>query len=159
GAVIDMIDHYEPGDICMTNDAYSGYVATHTPDVMMWKPVFYNGEIVCYVGGHIHNTDMGGAVPASLSRSLTEIHQEGARFPPMTLYRAGKLHADPTKVVLTNVRKPQQNLGDLKALVGALNTGERKVQPMLAKFGRRAFREGLSGLLDWAEHQARDILR
>ncbi len=28
GPVIDMIDHYEPGDIGMTNDAYSGFVAT-----------------------------------------------------------------------------------------------------------------------------------
>ena len=37
--------------------------------------------------GHIHNTDMGGAVPASLSRALTEVHQEGIRFPPMKLYR------------------------------------------------------------------------
>ncbi|RYF56559.1 MAG: hydantoin utilization protein B, partial [Comamonadaceae bacterium] len=68
-SVIGMAGPYEPGDIAMTNDAYSGFVATHTPDVMMWKPVFYEGEIICYVGGHVHNTDMGGAVPASLSRT------------------------------------------------------------------------------------------
>ena len=86
---IDLVDEYRPGDIAFTNDPYSGYLATHAPDTHLWKPIFHEGEIVCFVGGHVHNTDMGGAVPASLSRSLTEIHQEGIRFPPMTLMRDG----------------------------------------------------------------------
>ena len=159
GRAIAMIKDYEPGDIGFTNDPYSGYLATHAPDLHLWKPVFHEGGIVCFVGGHIHNTDMGGAVPASLSRSLTEIHQEGVRFPPMKLYAKGVPDEDLLKVMLLNVRKPQQNLGDLKALVGALNTGERKVHTMLAKFGPEVFHQGLAGLLDWAEHQARDILR
>ena len=134
-------------------DGVSPIPATH-----LWKPVFHEGRIVCFTGGHVHNTDMGGAVPASLSRSLTEIHQEGVRFPPMKLYRRGELNEEMLRVMLLNVRKPEQNLGDLKALVGALNTGERKVRAMLEKFGARAFRDGLAGLLDYAEHQAREIL-
>ena len=153
-----MIDRYEPGDIGFTNDPYSGNLATHAPDLHMWKPVFHEGEIVCFTCGHIHNTDMGGAVPASLSRSLTEIHQEGVRFPPMKLYRQGVLNEELLRVMLLNVRKPEQNLGDLKAFVGALNTGERKVRAMLQKFGAEKFRAGLAGLQDYAEHQAREIL-
>ncbi len=121
-----MIDHYEPGDICMTNDAYSGYVATHTPDVMMWKPVFFGGEIVCYVGGHIHNTDMGGAVPASLSRTLTEIYQEGIRFAPTKIVRAGVLDEALLEHMAINVRAAEQNRGDLKAQIAMLMTGGRR---------------------------------
>ena len=71
---------------------------------------------VCFAAGHIHNTDMGGAVPASLSRALTEIHQEGIRFTPIKLYRAGVLNQELLDVMMTNVRKPDQNVGDLKAL-------------------------------------------
>jgi N-methylhydantoinase B len=159
GRAIQMIPDYAPGDIAFTNDPYSGFLATHTPDLHLWKPVFHDGEIVCFAGGHVHNTDMGGAVPASLSRSLTEIHQEGIRFPPMKFYREGVLNEDALRIMLLNVRKPEQNLGDLKALVGALNTGERKVRAMLAKFGADTFKRGLAGLLDYAEHQAREILR
>jgi N-methylhydantoinase B len=154
-----MIDSYEPGDIGFTNDPYSGSLATHVPDLHMWKPVFHQGRIAAFACGHIHNTDMGGAVPASLSRSLTEIHQEGVRFPPMKLYRRGVLNEELLRVMLLNVRKPEQNLGDLKAFIGALNTGERKAQAMLAKFGAEGFRAGLAGVQDYAEHQARDILR
>lgn len=158
GRAIGMVDGYKPGDIAFTNDPYSGFLATHAPDLHLWKPIFHDGEIVCWAGGHIHNTDMGGAVPASLSRSLTEIHQEGIRFPPMKLFTDGAFDEKLLRIMMLNVRKPDQNMGDLRALVGALNTGERKVQAMVKKFGADAFRSGLSGLLDYAEHQARAIL-
>ncbi|CAD5293383.1 Hydantoin utilization protein B [Bosea sp. 62] len=156
---IEMVPEYRPGDIAFTNDPYSGYLATHAPDTHLWKPIFHDGEIVCFVGGHVHNTDMGGAVPASLSRSLTEIHQEGIRFPPMTLMRDGAFDETVLRIMMMNVRKPALNMGDLKALAGALNTGERKIQAMVAKFGAKGFMDGLDGLMDYAEHQAREILR
>ncbi|HEV2508375.1 hydantoinase B/oxoprolinase family protein [Bosea sp. (in: a-proteobacteria)] len=156
---IEMVPEYRPGDIAFTNDPYSGYLATHAPDTHLWKPIFHEDEIVCFVGGHVHNTDMGGAVPASLSRSLTEIHQEGIRFPPMTLMRDGAFDETVLRIMMMNVRKPALNMGDLKALAGALNTGERKIQAMVAKFGAKGFMDGLDGLMDYAEHQAREILR
>jgi N-methylhydantoinase B len=159
GRAMAMIPDYEQGDICFTNDPYSGFVATHVPDLHMWKPIFEDGEIVCFACGHIHNTDMGGAVPASLSRALTEVHQEGIRFPPLKLYRRGELNDELLRVMLLNVRKPEQNLGDLKAFVGALNTGERKMRAMITKFGAERVKLGLAGVLDYAEHQARAILR
>jgi N-methylhydantoinase B len=160
GRAIRMIEEgYEPGDIGFTNDPYSGFLATHAPDMHMWKPIFHEGEIVAYATGHIHNTDMGGAVPASLSRALTEIHQEGIRFPPMKMVRAGGLNDEVVRIMLLNVRKPEQNLGDLKAFRGALDTGERKIRAMIQKFGVEGFRQGCAGLLDYAEHQAREVLR
>lgn len=137
---IDMIDGYEPGDICMTNDAYSGYVATHTPDIMMWKPVYYQGEMVCFVGGHIHNTDMGGAVPASLSRTLTEVHQEGIRFPPTKIVRRGVLNEELMRLMELNVRSPDQNRGDLQAQTAMLMTGERRIVEIIERFGLQAFK-------------------
>ncbi|MEM8665733.1 MAG: hydantoinase B/oxoprolinase family protein, partial [Pseudomonadota bacterium] len=158
GPAIAMTEVGKPGDIFFTNDAYSGYLATHTPDTHLWTPVFHEGEVVCYLGGHVHNTDMGGAVPASLSRSLTEIHQEGIRFRPTRLYADGEFDAQILDIMMLNVRKPDLNLGDLKALAGALKTGERKVQAMIAKFGAGVFVDGLAALQDYAEEQARDIL-
>lgn len=59
GPVLALIDGYQEGDICITNDSYAGNVATHSPDIHIWKPVFHDGEITCFVVGHIHNTDVG----------------------------------------------------------------------------------------------------
>lgn len=159
GPALEMIESYETGDICMTNDPYSGFVATHTPDVHMWQPVIHDGEIICFTVGHIHNTDMGGAVPASLSRSLTEIHQEGIRFKPTKLFSAGKLNEEVLEFMTTNVRKPEQNIGDLEAFMGALKTGTRKVEEIIAKFGVDVVRQGLRDMMDYGEAQARELVR
>ena len=149
---------YEPGDIAMTNDPYSGFLATHSPDIVMWKPVFHEGRIIAFAGGHIHNVDVGGAVPASLSRTLTEVHQEGIRIPPAKLFRAGVLDEGLVRMMLANVRVPDQNWGDLKALVAAVNTGERRVLDLVRHFGVTTVVDGLADLLDYAEAQARAVL-
>ncbi len=149
---------YQPGDIAMTNDPYSGFLATHSPDIVLWKPVFHEGAVIAYAGGHIHNVDVGGAVPASLSRTLTEVHQEGIRIPPAKLYRAGVLDEGLVRVMLANVRVPDQNWGDLKALVAAVNTGERRVLDLVRRFGAATVVDGLADLLDYAEAQARAVL-
>ncbi|WP_220086819.1 hydantoinase B/oxoprolinase family protein [Rhodovulum viride] len=158
GRAIDMVDDYRPGDVAFTNAPYSGHVATHAPDTHLWKPILADGEIVAWSGGHIHNTDMGGAVPASLSRALTEIHQEGICVPPMKLVNEGGFDAQILRIMTTNVRKPDLNIGDIKALLGALNTGERKAHAMIAKFGKATFLDGVEELLDRAEAQARAVL-
>ena len=159
GGAIRLLDSYEEGDVCMTNDPYSGFACTHSPDLHLWKPIFHEGELVCFAVGHVHNTDVGGAVPASLSRANYEVHQEGIRFPPTKLYRAGELNRELLDVMLLNVRMPEQNWGDLKAQIAAMSTGERKVHEMVGRFGIDVFRRGIEDLLDYAEEQARLIIR
>jgi N-methylhydantoinase B len=159
GRVLSLIDGYEEGDICITNDPYSGFVCTHSPDVHLWKPIFHRGEIMCFAVGHVHNTDVGGAVPASLSRANVEVHQEGIRLPPVKLYRRGELNKDVLDIMLLNVRMREQNWGDLKAEIAAMKTGERKVHEMIERFGADVFREGIRDLLDYGERQARNVIR
>ncbi|MBV9863340.1 MAG: hydantoinase B/oxoprolinase family protein [Alphaproteobacteria bacterium] len=156
--VIEGVD-YRDGDIYVTSDPYAGFVATHTPDLHMWKPVFRDGEIVCFVGNHVHNTDVGGAVPATLSRSLTEIQQEGLRIPPMRLMRDGVMNQDLLRIIERNVRLPEQNWGDLNAQIACVNVGERKLHEIIDRFGRHGFVDGLEGLLDYADRQARAVIR
>jgi N-methylhydantoinase B len=155
GPVIDMFDDYREGDVYMTNDPYSGFVATHSPDIHLWKPVFWQGQLACFVGSHIHNTDVGGAVPASLSRNNVEVHQEGIRVPPMLLVRDGVLNKDVMRIMHINVRMPEQNWGDFNAQLGCLNTGERKLHEIIGRFGLENFTAGVYQLLDYADKQAR----
>jgi len=156
---LQLVESYEEGDVCMTNDPYSGFVCTHSPDLHLWHPIFHEGEIVCFAVGHVHNTDVGGAVPASLSRANVEVFQEGIRVPPSKLYRAGKLNQELVDVILMNVRMPEQNWGDLKAQIASMRTGARKVKEMIARFGIDVFRDGTEMLLDHAEKQARRLIR
>jgi len=158
GNAIRMVGDYRPGDVCITNDPYAGYVCTHTPDLHIWKPIFWEDEVVAFAVGHIHNTDVGGAVPASLSRQLTEVHQEGIRIPPSKIYEAGTLNKTLLDVMLNNVRMPEQNWGDFKAQLASVATGERKVHDMIRRFGVDTFRQGIKDLLDLGERRARAVL-
>ena len=157
GPLLRMFDYAE-GDICITNDPYAGHVATHTPDIHIWKPVFHDGRLACFVVGHIHNTDVGGAVPASLSRSLSEIEQEGIRIPPVKLVERGVMNDFVARVFRTNVRMPDQNWGDLTAQIASVNIGERKIHEIIRRFGYDDFMDGVERILDYAEAQARAIL-
>ncbi|PTM41667.1 hydantoinase B/oxoprolinase family protein [Bosea sp. 124] len=154
---IDAIADYKPGDICITNDPYSGYVCTHAPDVHLWMPIFEGQTLVCFAVGHIHNTDMGGAVPASLSRALTEVQQEGIRIPPMKLVEEGVMNEQVLAIMLRNVRMPDQNWGDLKAQIASLKTGERKIRDAIARFGVETVCAATYGVLDLADRQARRL--
>ncbi|MBJ3778552.1 hydantoinase B/oxoprolinase family protein [Acuticoccus mangrovi] len=156
--LLKMFEHYEEGDVCITNDPYAGYVATHSPDIHIWKPIFHDGKIACFVVGHIHNTDVGGAVPASLSRTLSEIYQEGIRIPPVKLVKNGVLDEFVVRTIRTNVRMPDQNWGDLNAQLASIHIGERKMQEIIRRFGFDDFMEGVEQILDYSEAQARAIL-
>ncbi len=156
--LLEAFETYAEGDICITNDPYSGFVATHSPDIHIWKPVFYEGRLACFVVGHIHNTDVGGAVPASLSRSLSEIEQEGLRIPPVKLVEGGRMNRLVADMIAANVRMPQQNLGDLHAQIASVNIGERKMHDIIRRFGFDTFIEGVEQILDLAEAQTRRIL-
>lgn len=158
GPVIKMFDDYRPGDIYMTNDPYSGHVSTHSPDLHMWRPVFAEGRLVCFVGCHVHATDVGGAVPASLSRTLTEVHQEGIRIPPSLLMRDGVMDQSIIRILNVNVRAPELNMGDMRAQIAALTTGEQKVLDIVKRFGVEQFLSGSQQLLDYGEAQARTAI-
>lgn len=158
GGLLATIDGYEEGDVCITNDPAAGHVSTHTPDIHIWKPVFHDGRLVCFVVGHIHNTDVGGAVPASLSRALTEIVQEGLRIPPVKVVAKGVANDYILQLIRTNVRSPDQNIGDLSAQLASVAVGERKVLEIVRRFGYDAFIEGMRQLLDYAEAQSRAVI-
>ena len=47
GEALASFDAYEPGDVVISNDPYtSGAMASHLPDVNMFKPVFVEGELI-----------------------------------------------------------------------------------------------------------------
>lgn len=148
------------GDVFITNDpeATKGMV-THLSDVFLWKPVFHEGKLVCFAWTFIHMSDVGGRVPGSIAPSSTEIYQEGIRVPPRHLYRRGVLDQSFLDLFLTNTRTPDQNWGDMKACLAALATAERRVHELIRQYGVDDIRSGIPAVLDYAETQARRIIR
>ncbi len=160
GAIRAIGDDVQEGDVFMSNDpiATEG-MCTHLTDVYFWKPIFYQGSLICYAWSFIHSSDVGGKVPGSISPSNYEIYQEGIRVPPRKLLYQGKLDEPFLRVFLNNCRIPEQNWGDIKACIASLNTAERRVHTLLDQYGPELVTEGMDSVLDWAETQARREIR
>jgi len=149
----------EEGDVFISNDPHATRgMATHLPDLFVWKPVFHAGRPVCYIVSFIHASDIGGRVPGSIAPSNHEIFQEGLRIPPTKLVRRGTLNQELLDILALNVRIPEQNWGDLKALLAGVSTAERRLHELNARYGVGVIEGGISAVLDHAEAEARAII-
>ncbi|RXZ81908.1 hydantoinase B/oxoprolinase family protein [Paenibacillaceae bacterium] len=156
---ISACEPLEQGDIVITNDPYStDGLATHLPDVHVFKPIFVDQELIGYAWSFVHCSDVGGLVPASISPLATDIHQEGLRIPPVKLYRQGKVNRDVLSFLDGNSRVPGLNMGDINAMVAAVNTAEARMHKMAHKFGVQAVRHSMLDLLEQGEQRARQVI-
>lgn len=147
----------EPGDIFISNDVWNtGGMATHLPDIYVWKPIFHDGEIIAYSWAFIHSSDVGGKVPGSISPSSEETYQEGLRIPVSKLFEAGELNEELLDVIRSNSRIPDQNWGDIKAMVSGLNTAEERVDSLADRYSGSTVRDAADDLLNYGEQQARE---
>lgn len=157
---INALAPWHEGDIGIANCPFATKgVSTHLPDYHLLKPIFAEGELIAFAWAFIHSSDMGGIVAGSIQPSAYELFQEGIRITPKKLYAQGVLQADVRDFLLSNVRIPEKNSGDLNAAMAALGIAEARVQQAVAKWGLEAVREGREALITYAERRARDIIR
>jgi N-methylhydantoinase B len=138
------------GDMALLNDPYAG--GTHLPDITAVLPVYVGRATspTFYVSSRAHHADVGGTFPGSMGL-CREIYQEGIRIPPVRILRAGKPDPDILALILKNVRTPVEREGDLTAQIGACSIGARRLQEMVAKYGRSRVLLYMRHLLDYSE--------
>jgi N-methylhydantoinase B len=157
--VEERLGGWHEGDVFLCNDPVtSGGMATHLPDIYIWKPIFDNGELLCFAWSFIHFSDVGGRVPGSIAPSNTDTYQEGIVFPPVRLMSRGELNQEVLSILLANCRIPDLNWGDIKAQLAGLNTAERRIHDLVGRYGFDAVRRGIDDVLDYAEAQARRVI-
>jgi len=140
-------------DVFITNDPYTG--AQHTPDIMMFSPIFYEQELIAYAGNVAHHLDVGGKVPGSVGGDSTEIFQEGLRLAPIKFFDRGKQDRNVTRIVQENVRIPSAVFGDLRAQVAANRTGARRFIELTRRYGGRSLEDYFEALLNHSEKRMR----
>ncbi|HJM91486.1 MAG: hydantoinase B [Rhodospirillaceae bacterium] len=132
-------DTLRPGDVVITNDPWLG--TGHMFDINVMRPIFHGGRIVAYVISITHLPDIGGLGFGAAAR---EIYHEGLRLPVCKLFAAGVQNDFIVELMRTNVRAPDQVIGDLMANVTATKAGEAMLTGFLAEYGLANF-AALSG--------------
>ena len=138
----------EPGDTFIFNDPYEG--GTHLNDFRLVRPLFRNGQLFCWLASVGHWLDIGGNVPGNYNPRATESHQEGVRFPPVKLIRAGVMQQDILDILAANSRVPQSNWGDLNGQLNALDLGERRLSALLDETSEATVEAAFVALADRA---------
>jgi N-methylhydantoinase B len=144
----------EAGDIAILNDPFVG--GTHLPDITMVQPVFVPPERrpVFYVASRAHHADVGGKYPGSMGLCRT-IDEEGIRVPPTKLVRNGETDHAVLKMILDNVRTPEEREGDLAAQAGACRVGEIRLQELVTLHGPERVQQLCAELLNYCERLMR----
>ena len=143
----------EPGDVLLTNDAY--ITGSHLNHMTFVVPVFHDGRIVGFSACMAHWTDIGG----TLGGMTFDIYSEGLQMPIVKAWRRGVENDDVMRIIEMNVRIPERAMGDMRAQIAAVNTGEKRFQEMIAKYGCEAVLTAIEAIFDQSEAAAREAIR
>src|SRR3954452_24864633 len=122
----------QPGDILLTNDSY--IMGSHLNHMIFTLPIFWDGELIAFSSSMAHWQNVGG----TLRGTTTDIYEEGLQMPIVKLYRQGVLNDELVEIIKTNVRFPDLAMGDFRAQIAAVKTGERRFLQLLQRYGRDA---------------------
>ncbi|MCZ6800779.1 MAG: hydantoinase B/oxoprolinase family protein [Nitrospirae bacterium] len=143
---------FSPGDSVILNDPFQG--GTHLPDVTMVSPIFTRpddeGSLVGYVANRAHHADIGGISPGSMPIAQ-EIYQEGVIIPPIKLQVGGSYNHDLLRLLLANVRTPEEREGDFQAQMAANRTGLCRMQELVTRYGQSVIEYQMGELIQYSE--------
>lgn len=150
------LSDWQPGDIVITNDPYSG--GQHLSDVQTFMPVFVDGERIAIAGILVHHLDVGGGAPGSYDPKATEIYQEGFRIPPLHLARGGVRNEEVIKLFLRNSREPDNVGGDFMSQLAALEVGAANLTTVARRYGALTLREATKQIQRQSERDTRQAI-
>lgn len=147
-------DNIHEGDVFVTNDPNYGGV-THLNDVVIAKPIFFEGRRMAWTASIAHWGDIGGKVPGSMATDVTEIFAEGLRLPAVKLFSKGRKLQSVFDIIESNSRLPDFVRGDLWAQIAASNKAESHILHLLRAHGADLFRAAIDNALAEGEARAR----
>ncbi|MBX9739900.1 MAG: hydantoinase B/oxoprolinase family protein [Beijerinckiaceae bacterium] len=147
------LDGIHPGDILVTNDAYT--TGSHLNHFTFTMPIFHEGEIVAFSCCMAHWLDVGG----SLGQVTTDIYSEGIQIPIVKYRKAGVVNQELVDIIALNVRMPERAMGDLRAQITAVTTGERRFGELVTRYGHGAVKQSIRNIMDQSEAIARENTR
>ncbi|MFV0298251.1 MAG: hydantoinase B/oxoprolinase family protein [Hyphomicrobiaceae bacterium] len=136
----------KPGDILITNNPWDA--TGHLNDVTLVKPIFRQGRLVAFAASTSHVPDIGGRVRSVEPR---EVYEEGFHIPLMHFLREGEPDETLIKLLRTNVRTPDQTMGDIWAQASALSVMEDRLLATMDDYTLDHLQDFATDLFDRSE--------
>jgi N-methylhydantoinase B len=142
------------GDAFLINHPYQGG-SPHAPDMCVLTPVFIDSALFGFCGSIAHKGDIGGPVPGSCSGQARETFNEGLHLPAVRYQRRFEPNTDIERIIAANSRTPELVLGDIRGQLGADRLGERRMQELVAKYGKDKVLASFTRLFEIGEARVR----
>ncbi|MDF2620511.1 MAG: 5-oxoprolinase [Xanthobacteraceae bacterium] len=136
------------GDTYVTNDPWQG--TGHLHDITMVSPSFLNGELVAFFACTAHVVDVGGRGFGADGKS---VYEEGIQIPIMKFAERGTVNRDLIRILRSNVREPNQVVGDFYSLAACNDVGHRRLVDMMNEIGLTSL-DGLGEFIFSRTHDA-----
>ena len=143
---------WKPGDCVIHNHPYYG--ASHSPDIAVVMPVFFENELVGFAANTAHHVDIGAATPG-LIIDVPDMFAEGMLFNGTKLYEEGKRSESLWRYIRDNTRVPNLVMGDLEAQIASAELGVKRFQELLATYGKETVFQTTRQLMDYTEGMLR----
>ncbi len=145
------------GDMFLANDPWVG--AAHQQDVMLICPVFWKGELFCWVTNCLHQYDIGGITPSSFCGSAENAFEEGILIPPVKIIEGNEIRRDIEELYLRASRKPEAVALDFRAQLAGNITARDRVIALIRRYGADTVKGVMKRIVDNAETAFLDKLK
>jgi N-methylhydantoinase B len=146
----------EQGDMFLCNDPWIGPL--HQNDVALMKPVFWHGQLFCWVTSVVHQQDVGGVDAGSFVASAQDVFDEGTPLPPIKIVENGEIRDDVEDIYLRHSRTPPMLGMDLRSKIAANNIARDRIHELIQEFGAETVKMSMENTLDQTEERFKQKL-
>ena len=143
---------WHEGDVVIHNHPYHG--ASHSPDIAIVIPVFYEGELVGFAANTAHHLDIGAATPG-LIIDIPDVFAEGMLFAGTKLYERRQRNEALWTYIGRNSRAARQLQDDLDAQIASARLGMRRFIELMDRYGKELVLDATQQLMDYTERVTR----
>lgn len=153
----DFQNDIHPGDVFLINDPYRG--GTHFSDVRVIRPVFYQQTLIAFIQSNGHWADVGGNMPGSFDVTSKDHYGEGVRIPPVRIWSKGRYLKDVANLIVSNMRVPEERLGDLRSQIEATKVAETELLRLVDKYTIDTVLVAFAEVQNYVERLTREKLK
>jgi N-methylhydantoinase B len=156
--IMHVLDEYpaetlEPGDVIITNDPWK--TSGHHYDITIVTPIFREKRLVAFFGNICHTADFGGR---PYSPDGIDVYEEGLDIPIMKLFQAGQPNRDLFRIIRSNVRSPEEVIGDLYSQAAGDAVGGQRLLEFMDEYGLESIVPLADELISRSERAMRDAI-
>lgn len=148
----------QDGDMFLCNDPWIGG-GLHQSDVLLFSPIFHDGQLFGWTSAICHEPDLGGIAPGSMPIAAPDVFSESLPTPPIKIVRNFELQRDVADMWVRRSRVPQLIGLDLRAKIGANLVGRKRILALIEQYGADTVKAVMKRMMNDAEHRLRDKLR